>query len=38
MLEVRRVRKTYASIPAVDGVSFSARAGEITVMVTLGLD
>jgi ABC-2 type transport system ATP-binding protein len=30
MLELRRLRKTYSSIPAVDGVSFVARAGEIT--------
>lgn len=30
MLELRNVHKRYASIPAVDGVSFTARAGEIT--------
>jgi ABC-2 type transport system ATP-binding protein len=30
MLELRNVFKRYASIPAVDGVSFVARAGEIT--------
>lgn len=30
MLELRNVRKLFSSIPAVDGVSFSARAGEIT--------
>jgi ABC-2 type transport system ATP-binding protein len=30
MLELRRVSKHYASIPAVDDVSFSARAGEVT--------
>jgi ABC-2 type transport system ATP-binding protein len=30
MLELRRVSKHYASIPAVDDVSFSARPGEVT--------
>ncbi len=30
MLELRRVSKHYASIPAVDNVSFCARAGEVT--------
>ncbi len=30
MLELRNVYKRYSSIPAVDGVSFSAHAGEIT--------
>jgi ABC-2 type transport system ATP-binding protein len=30
MLELRRVSKHYASIPAVDDVSFCARAGEVT--------
>ena len=30
MLELRRVSKLFASIPAVDNVSFQARAGEIT--------
>jgi ABC-2 type transport system ATP-binding protein len=30
MLELRNVQKRYASIPAVDGVGFTARAGEIT--------
>ena len=30
MLELRNVHKRYSSIPAVDSVSFTARAGEIT--------
>jgi ABC-2 type transport system ATP-binding protein len=30
MLELRRVSKLYAGIPAVDSVSFSARPGEVT--------
>jgi len=30
MLELRNVHKRYSSIPAVDAVSFTARAGEIT--------
>jgi ABC-2 type transport system ATP-binding protein len=30
MLEVRNLRKRYSGIPAVDGVSFVARAGEVT--------
>ncbi|MGA7521335.1 MAG: ABC transporter ATP-binding protein [Acidobacteriaceae bacterium] len=30
MLELRRVSKLFAGIPAVDGVTFSARAGEVT--------
>lgn len=30
MLELRRVSKTYSSIPAVDDVSFCARPGEVT--------
>ena len=30
MLELRRVCKHYSSIPAVEDVSFSARAGEVT--------
>src|SRR5246500_3504681 len=30
MLELRNVCKHYSSIPAVDDVSFSARAGEVT--------
>ncbi len=30
MLELRSVSKLYAGIPAVDKVSFSARAGEVT--------
>lgn len=30
MLELRRVSKVYAGIPAVDDVSFSARSGEVT--------
>jgi ABC-2 type transport system ATP-binding protein len=30
MLELRNVCKHYSSIPAVEGVSFSARAGEVT--------
>ena len=30
MLEVRNVHKRYSSIPAIEGVSFIARAGEIT--------
>jgi ABC-2 type transport system ATP-binding protein len=30
MLELRNVTKRFASIPAVDSVSFSARAGEVT--------
>jgi ABC-2 type transport system ATP-binding protein len=30
MLELRNVHKRYSSIPAVEGVSFTARAGEIT--------
>jgi ABC-2 type transport system ATP-binding protein len=30
MLELRSVSKLYASIPAVDNVSFCARAGEVT--------
>jgi ABC-2 type transport system ATP-binding protein len=30
MLELRRIRKVYSGIPAVEEVSFTARAGEIT--------
>lgn len=30
MLELRRVSKNYSGIPAVEGVSFSARPGEVT--------
>ena len=30
MLEVRNLHKRYSGIPAVDGVSFIARAGEVT--------
>src|SRR6202051_1144202 len=30
MLELRNVCKRYSSIPAVENVSFSARAGEVT--------
>jgi ABC-2 type transport system ATP-binding protein len=30
MLELRNVCKQYSSIPAVENVSFSARAGEVT--------
>ena len=30
MLELRNVHKSYSSIPAVEGVTFTARAGEIT--------
>ncbi len=30
MLEVRHLRKRYSGIPAVDDVSFVARAGEVT--------
>jgi ABC-2 type transport system ATP-binding protein len=30
MLELRNVHKHYSSIPAVEGISFSARAGEVT--------
>src|SRR6185437_444639 len=30
MLELRRVSKSFSGIPAVDGVSFSARPGEVT--------
>jgi len=30
MLELRNIYKRYSSIPAVDGVSFTARAGEVT--------
>src|ERR1700721_3157045 len=30
MLELRNVHKRYSSIPAVEDVSFSARAGEVT--------
>lgn len=30
MLELRRVSKRFAGIPAVDRVSFSARPGEVT--------
>jgi ABC-2 type transport system ATP-binding protein len=30
MLELRNIRKSYSSIPAVQGVSFIARAGEVT--------
>ncbi len=30
MLELRNVQKRYSSIPVVDGISFSARAGEVT--------
>ena len=30
MLEIRNVSKHYSGIPAVEGVSFCARAGEVT--------
>jgi ABC-type multidrug transport system ATPase subunit len=30
MLEVRNLHKRYSGIPAVDSVSFIARAGEVT--------
>src|SRR5580698_10594490 len=30
MLELRKVKKSFSGIPAVDGVSFQARPGEIT--------
>jgi ABC-2 type transport system ATP-binding protein len=30
MLELRRVSKVFAGIPAVDDVSFSAQPGEVT--------
>ena len=30
MLELRNIQKRYSSIPAVDGVSFIARSGEVT--------
>ena len=30
MLEIRKVSKSYSSIPAVANVSFCARAGEVT--------
>jgi ABC-2 type transport system ATP-binding protein len=30
MLELRNVHKRYLSIPAVENVSFTARAGEVT--------